>query len=168
MNWRSIYPNLFSLEKSVFWCFYLRIGKKCPWTKKSIFLVFRPSHVGGLGWSWGHKMDTSGLNWSSGSRIWQWKVIGVVRRHSSLWVPIGQFGRFSGPATSGGVPGGCKYFSERAAPRVGPDGSKVHNRKKFDPLRHPKPKIGPFESTKKGDIPPPLWGKGVHPLMMQF
>ena len=58
-----------------------------------------------------------------------------------------------------GVPGGCKYFSERAAPQVGADGSKVHNKKNFDPLGHPKPKIGPFESTKKGDIFPPPVGK---------
>ena len=59
-----------------------------------------------------------------------------------------------------GVPGGCKYFSERAAPQVGADGSKVHNKKNFDPLGHPKPKIGPFESTKKGDIIPPVVKRG--------
>ena len=57
------------------------------------------------------------------------------------------------------MPGGCKYFSERAAPQVGPNGSKVHNKKNFDLLGHPKPKLCPIESTKKGDIPPPPVGK---------
>ena len=76
---------------------------------------------------------------------------------------MSDFDHFYGAATSGGVPDGCKYFSERAAPQVGPNGSKVHNKKIFDLAGHPKPKLCPIESTKKGDIIP-LWSKGVHPL----
>ena len=73
---------------------------------------------------------------------------------------MSDFDRFYGAATSGGVPDGCKYFSERAAPQVGPYGPKLCNKKKFDLLGHLKLQICPIESTKKGDIPPPVVKRG--------
>ncbi len=78
----------------------------------------------------------------------------------SIPVKMSDFDHFYGAATSGGVPDGCKYFSERAAPQVGPNGSKVHNKKKFDLVGHPKPKLCPIESTKIGDIIPPVVKRG--------
>ena len=109
-------------------------------------------------------MDSSDLNWYSESEFEPQKVPRAFWQDLSIPVKMSDFDHFYGAATSGGVPDGCKYFSERAAPQVGPNGSKVYNKKNFDLVGHPKPKLCPIESTKKGDIIP-LWSKGLSFLL---
>ena len=67
---------------------------------------------------------------------------------------MSDFDHFHGAATSGGVPGGCKYFSARASPQVGPDGSKVRNKKILTSPDTPNPSYVQLSPSQNAIYPP--------------
>ena len=58
------------------------------------------------------------------------------------------------------MPDGCKYFSARAAPQVGPNGSKVHNKKNLTSSDTPNRRYSHLSQPQNAHFFPPVGKRG--------